>query len=444
MNSSILVYLPILFAFILYIPSFKIFIYHFSIGGLGGAAGWLGPPSTNAIFQFLYYGLNESIVYIILLATILIFSFVKFRNQFELSRFHLIALFLSITPALIAYFYSIFLNPVFQYSILLFGFPFFVMFLFSFVNEKSIKYFSLVSVLLLIFGTYHTVIASHFYTKRYFAVFSDIAKQSINLTKNLDQRKVIKYINVIHPFYIHYYLQDHPEFKFDNYGVRTELDRNKFIHEVSDSSKDYFLLAWSNSFNDPTMHQIVRDHFPYVQEFHQYFNAGIYLYSKHPTKTMNLNPAIQFQFSTDFEKPILENDKDFIHQTTDAHSGIMVMMLDSTKEFSSTFRSSVLPMKLEKGTTVEFSVWVMGEDLKGLELVFSARKGDNNSFWRGAEASDYTIKSNTWQHAYLAYTITEDIDANDIFSAYLINKARKNIEIDDFTIRIIKYSEELE
>lgn len=56
--------------FLLYIPNANVFITHFSVGGLGGDGGWLGPPSKYAIVEFLFYTLNNDWLLLIYLMVI--------------------------------------------------------------------------------------------------------------------------------------------------------------------------------------------------------------------------------------------------------------------------------------------------------------------------------------------------------------------------------------
>ena len=94
--------------FLLYIPNLNVFVTHFSVGGLGGDGGWLGPPGKYAILEFFFYFLNDDwllVAYLIIITTAALIL-----NKFQLvtRKMFFISLILGLLPVLIAYFYSVF------------------------------------------------------------------------------------------------------------------------------------------------------------------------------------------------------------------------------------------------------------------------------------------------------------------------------------------------
>ncbi len=107
---------------LLYLPHVDLFFHQLSKGGVGGADGWLGPPGDDALGKYLDYCFNDSsrlklLYFIIVSGTILLY-----RKEVKLHRFHLLAILFFAIPFAIAYYYSIWKNPVFQFSVLLFSF----------------------------------------------------------------------------------------------------------------------------------------------------------------------------------------------------------------------------------------------------------------------------------------------------------------------------------
>ena len=116
---------------VLYLPHLKIFLYQFGIGGVGGNDGWLGKPEPDWILGFLKYAFNDS--WILLILMLAVFFWTIFLRKSKFTAFHWLAISWFMTMFLVGYFYSIWRNPILQYSILLFSFPFLILFLFSFV-----------------------------------------------------------------------------------------------------------------------------------------------------------------------------------------------------------------------------------------------------------------------------------------------------------------------
>ena len=430
--------------FILYVPSYSIFIHHFSIGGLGGEQGWLGPPKSTAMFDYLFYSLNGSLLLAIMALVSVVLPLYLFSASRKLTRYQKLSLIFASILVLIAYFYSLYKNPVFQYSILIFGFPYLLMFIFSFFPEKiNAKYVVTITIVILCFGLFSTVVEKKFYSTRSFAVFKEVAEQTVSMQNRYGEENVEKIISVINPFYINYYLPDDSSVKYSSYHIYTTDDRMKLMELISQSKKRFFLTAWSNSFNDPAVHFMIRQNFPYVKEFHQYFNSGIYLYSKDSASTLQNIPSKLFSYATDFEGE-LSIDTSLIREFESAHSGSKVSILDSLHQYSTTIKFPVSKMKVATGTTLEFSVWVKASDFKEAQLIFSVGNDNANNVWRSVQIDEQCTPNNEWQQCFIAYTITEEITDGLIFAAYVNNPQHKFIVLDDFSVNVVQYPSNLE
>jgi len=117
-----------LLMFICFLPAMPVFLAQVAIGGLGGPEGWLGKPDSDALFNYLKYGFNDQLVLLILMLVFVVALVFVSRKKIWFSSRQLLVICLFITPPLIAYFYSVWVNPVFQYSVLLFNFPMQVIF----------------------------------------------------------------------------------------------------------------------------------------------------------------------------------------------------------------------------------------------------------------------------------------------------------------------------
>ncbi len=192
--------------FLLYLPNFNVFMTQFRVGGLGGPEGWLGPPETDAIWQYIVFCFNDSIGLLLCFSLIAAFFLFRYRNGKIWTKPHSLAFAFFIIPALVAYFYSVFKNPVFQYSILIFSFPFLIMLLFSWFKPQELKSSHVLQIVLVFLLTfYNTVIVKGFYSNQFFAPFSNVAERCAYYAEKYSPAKVDATVNVIHPDYIHYY-----------------------------------------------------------------------------------------------------------------------------------------------------------------------------------------------------------------------------------------------
>ncbi|MCD4678198.1 MAG: glycosyltransferase family 39 protein, partial [Desulfobacula sp.] len=114
-------------------PHIHISLFQFGKKGLGG---WLGPPEPDFFpyyFRFIFHHSNFFI-----LITFIVFLtgfFTKKVNNKPINKFRLISLIWFVVPLLTGYLYSILADPVLQFSILIFSFPFGVLFIFSFTGD---------------------------------------------------------------------------------------------------------------------------------------------------------------------------------------------------------------------------------------------------------------------------------------------------------------------
>jgi hypothetical protein len=419
---------------LLFLPALPVALHQFSIGGLGGPEGWLGPPGEHAIREFLFYAFNESYLLVILLVVVFLLGLRKVFSGAE-KKLRLLALGWSLTPVLIAYYYSIFVNPVFQYSILIFGFPYLLLFLtagFSIPNKlaykASIAGLLLVSVLTMIMG-------QQYYSKAQFAVFKEIAELTKNYSDRYGKDSVERTINVIAPFYIHYYLDPvSPGMNFSLYKCTSAQELRMLDSLVQHTDADYFLHAWSNLWHAPETEQIIRDKFPYLTAKDSFFNAGILLFSRDGTKLQL--PEFSVDTMNTFETVLWNNDAQFRSEDS-AFSGRHVMRLRPANEYSSGIDINALSAGINKGSTIEADVMINASQL-GSEtmMVISVSNKDGAVFWRSRPLKDFVTTLNQWQHFYFAYTVQENILPDDKLSVYIWNNGKSDLMADDFRIRI--------
>jgi len=159
----------------LYLPHLQIFVHQFGIGGVGGNEGWLSKPEHDWILNYLWYAFNESWMLIVVLASFFLYSIFGFRTK--LSKFHLLAISWFLILFLIGYFYSLWRNPILQFSILIFSFPFLILFIFSFFNQRFTKRTVVVLFIFLTFGFIQTTLINKFYQQQHFGEFKGVAQK---------------------------------------------------------------------------------------------------------------------------------------------------------------------------------------------------------------------------------------------------------------------------
>ncbi len=425
--------------FVLYLPSIKIFIYHFSIGGLGGEGGWLGPPKSDAIWTYIKYCFNNSFLLIFIMAAVLIISVITKKGSIPFSKYQLLSLLFFFVPSLIAYFYSIYKNPVFQYSILLFSFPYLLLFVFSFLPSFQWKPL-VISMWALLFsiGVYSTVVAEKFYSTQHFGVFKELVEKTIEYDKKFGVGNITHTVNVITPYYITYYSDKlHQQSNFLQYSTSKPGELNQLDSIVQQSNTPYFLHGWSNTYDPTEVEQIIMLKYPVIIERNNFFNSGITLYANESQQTQGQPIKPLFELTHDFETLSWEHDSLFRTQT-EVHNGGYAAHFDKDHEYSPTFNATLNDIHFRKGCVIQLSVWINAlKTPLDANLVLSIDDNDKNILWRGVNAKDFITMKNKWQHLYLSYKINEDFSGNEKVKVYVWNSGKGDFYFDDLRIKVM-------
>lgn len=429
--------------FLLYIPNLDVFFYQFGVGGLGGPEGWLGPPQKDAIWKYVLYGFNGDYIITGILLIAFFASMFYFKGQND-KRFKWLAFVFAMLPAVIAYFYSIYKNPVFQYSILIFGFPFLVLWIFS--NLPSVKWNKIESSFLAVafmMTFVSTVFAQRFYSTEHFAVFKDLAVRISDLTDKYGKENIDYTVNVIKPYYFdHYASTQKNKVEFLQYRCNQSSDYRALDSLLAISNKPFFLHAWSNNYHAPELELRIKKYFPFVAERDTHFNAGLVLYSKKDLKNNVYNPEVVYDETNDFEKDMWGIDRKMIKESPNAFSGKMITYLDSTLEYSATYQAKVDNIGLTKDRTLMVSVQAKMNELPifdKLMLVVSLEDKEGKSkVWRSEQFAPYKIVPGQWTSIYYGFKYIDDINPDDIIKIYVYNPGKYSVDLDDFRVLVTK------
>ena len=121
-------------AVLLFLPHLKLFFYHLGNRGLT----WLGPPPDTFLLDYVRYIFHFSpAVFAVVLILVITGFIMNSPGSLKPGRFQIISLVWFIIPPLVGFFYSRQVAPVVQYSVLIFSFPFLLLFLFSGINPAK-------------------------------------------------------------------------------------------------------------------------------------------------------------------------------------------------------------------------------------------------------------------------------------------------------------------
>jgi len=403
---------------------------------------WLPVPKADFIWKFLEFCFNDSIFFMIIFA--LSFLMFLFSANYESRKKNLIRLVLFLLfaiPFFTTYLYSIFVGSIIQYSILIFSFPFLLLFVASFIRKDfSIKLLLPISLSLIFFGTKALVIDLDFYNKKPFANFKAVVRHIVDWNKELAENAVLNFANSNNPDYFRHYFEQMEDSV--PIAIPTFDDESKVAHArdlIQNTSKPYVLIAFGNTPVPKEVHEFTKQKFPKIIKQKRYFNSEAILYGKfqNPEKARN----ITFQTSADeFAANKKWSVDENLVQTHVFHTDSMAYFISSQTEFALTYRDNIKNVFLKNQKFLTISAFLKTKEQSNLKLVCSIERDGKNIYWRGTDSKPYA-KNNQWFQMLYVLEKTPEINEQDILSIYFWNPEKSRYWIDDFKITLFEDSD---
>ncbi len=271
-EKRVYIFLGGIISILLFVPHIQMTIYQLSKGGL---SDWLEMPDSSILYEHLFYIFNESwIVVLFIIVSVIISIFLNKELFKQYNRFRIISICWFIIPVFTAFFYSKYINPVFQHSILIFSFPFLILFISSFITLSNSKWFTVQFIAISIILASSTLLENRYYTSTHFAQFKEVSNTLCMLQHKFGSEKITFTCNVHNPYYIQYYLNKHNckiDFKFYEF-LNSGNDIVKMREIVEDAKTPYFVHVWINHFDPYEVHEEVYESFKFTNKQLNKFN----------------------------------------------------------------------------------------------------------------------------------------------------------------------------
>lgn len=260
-----------------YIPNLGILFFQLSKGGVGGADGWLAIPDNNFLRDFISYIFHYSLYSFFLVATIFVIGLLNSDWSKKYLKIISISLFLFFTPFLIGYIYSIKINPILQFSVLIFSHFYLYFILFGHFKNLSSKINALIIVLICSVNIFSLIVVrKHFElieTSYYVGIIDDLVELR---EKNKELPAIIDCSWSIRGFYAKKKGYE------PNYQKYSELnDQNNISNYIDSVSKKHSrLFIAATSFVPQVVVAEIRSRFPELICQKNYLGGTSYLFGK--------------------------------------------------------------------------------------------------------------------------------------------------------------------
>lgn len=420
---------------LLFLPHINITLNHLSIGGVGL---WLGKPESSWLLQHIYFLFNNSGWLLIIVLLISMSGYLSgYRVEKHTWRFRLIALIWFLIPITVGFYYSLWVNPVLQHSVVIFSFPFLLFILFSFPFWQTDKVRSALLAILALALIASTFVQNRYYGRQHFGEFRDIAAKIVDWDNQYGESNITRAISVNNPFYIEYYLKKHnanPTFlQYDNRGGRDLFELKAILQH---SHTPYFAYGWTKMVPYET-HDLIRFYYPYTLHHYDYEGlSAVTLFSKKPEGSLP-EPVPDFRISSNFGPLNLWHTPASALDSSEVYSGKFSIRLSEYLEFGPTFSSPAGDVKVAEGSVVKARAMIKTrEESSKILLVMTLEQWDSPIYsWVASSVSNYAVPDE-WSPVFLTVPVRELKSTRDILKIYLWNPGKEDCYVDEMIIEV--------
>jgi len=335
---------------LLYIPHFPVFFSQLKQGGIGG---WLGKPKPDFLFDYMAYVFQfSSYVFALLLLLLILGLAWRMPRKRTDKRFVLVSFLWFFLPLLVGFLYSLFINPVLQYSVLIFSFPFLLLLLFFYAGaERAWQKGILTGLSALV------IIPSLVYERKHYELFynspyREILEDARQACDSLGSSNCFVLLDS-HRRITDYYLGK-PGMKGFKPGCMHDIFEPPVIANIVDTCRAKYFIYGCISNSGWEDYQVIRAKYPYLLR-HRCLNEGdFYVFSKDsvagPDEYYFRSDA---DFTSDRKGWVSPNPSAVWFDGEDVQ--IPVFYMDSSIEFSPTFRGSLRDICRHRNDVIDFS-----------------------------------------------------------------------------------------
>lgn len=403
---------------ILFLPHLFITLNHLSLGGVG----WLPEPEWNFLMLFFYELFNNKIVFLLLIAFFFLYGFfTKGTRIFEKSTSLLLALFF--IPYFIAFFYSIHISPLLQFSVLLFFAPFLILGIVSLIPETTntkVFYGGCLVISAFLISQYS------FINEKPFANYKRVIQESIHLENEFDDKDLISIGNFTDSSYAQYYIDRlSSHYQFDYLNINKQAI--SILHnDLKKSHSKYLMVAFANQPLLHEFHETIKHYFPTIVERKRFFNSELILYSRQAKQRA-------FSFQTNFEE---SNDKWAINKNLNQdsmfYSPPIAHIIKPKTKYALTYKNNVYEL-FKDNNFLTVSCLFKSDDSTEISIITTVKRKGESIFWN-AQPFKKNWSESGWSFACSVLEKTKEFKPDDEVYVYLWNPKGDEAFVDDFRI----------
>ncbi len=419
--------------FLFFVPYIPVFLHQLKIGGVGT---WLAKPKPEIFLDYIEYIFQYSKLALLATSVVFFVTLVKAGREYPFKTTLMFFLWF-LLPMVIGYFYSVYRNPVLQFSVLIFSFPYLYFVIFGHSgNLKPLT--NLVLVLLIMSVNIYALIFERqhyklFYNSIYEKILSDFTGARNEHKKAL--ALVFSNRNITD-----YYL------KKKNININfvwlNQLDKEYDLRKTlkDNFNKCDYVYLGATSFIKPDYVPIITEYYPYIVFMHNYAGGTTYLFAKNGKNKIDSLVCL-----TDFES---NKNSTYWHASKSKITtcgNTKCYTVGKEQEWGPGCEIPLDSITSSKNDFVDVSVDVSLPDscnyMPDVTLVTELRSGGKTVYWNG-----YNLKNFIDTVPFKRISLINSVKLSDIYlnydslilKTYIWNKSKRVLLIDNFTIKARK------
>lgn len=408
-----------------YLPNLTVFMAQIKLGGIGQ---WLSPPDEDFLLGYLGFVLNFNIFFYFLTGILMFLAFTFLRHQENNLKWIFTNLGLFVFAFLIGFLYSTYVNPVLQFSVLIFFLPFLLMGLIGTIKNLSFKWNALIVLGILIVGTFSLVSSRGYYKYNYSSPYISILDDCRDA-----QSKFPGTPAVIHSHYriSKFYLDEQTEpihFLWAD-SLKNIASFESFVRLSAATHKHFYFGAMSDV--KPEFYNVISNHFPTICWQRNYFGATTYLFSKGRVKH---NYLLDLTFeNSDLKKQIPINREQIVLNSTNNS------YLLKDKEWCLESKTKIQEKLSHKNQFIDARVDVkLPHASTEVLLVLSLLNNEETIVYKAMSTKSYPKNNGEFRTLYTSIKLSDvqQINESTVLKCFIWNKNKSAVEIDNYQIVI--------
>lgn len=417
---------------VLFLPHLSVTMDQLRIGGVGG---WLAKPDRYFFSNYLQYVFDFSWWVIGLAALLFITGFFLVDQDWKnKNKLRILCGLWFFVPILIGYLYSKYRNPVLQYSVLIFSFPYLLLLLFSLYGEIKAAARYALTALILVVGTHSLIFERLHYTIFYRQPVEQMVKAAVDFNdQHRDNKSVIliqepqKYMN----YYLSKWNSSTPVQSFHDSPYQ---DYVPSLRKLKEENPDFVACG-----NLPYPHlKLFMEMYPKIIQVQKGFTFDFFVLAKNDYSGRTFHEVVSLD-TVNWESPGPYWSRNSFHVRGDSVSGINYYRMDSTQEFSPGFSAPAEQLMNDEHDYLIIDAGVKNVSTSSsAKLVISFEDNGKQVFYQEKPLTAFTDAGVGHAVNAVRFRDFNFASGNVRFKFYIYNPSRESFDITSMSVEVMK------